>query len=191
MAPYFQRLLLVVTSPHAAWPLIAAAPLRTRELLLHYVLPLSLVSAAAVTLGVAHFNRNWNFDFGYNIAQQRALSIGGATLLFVMLAVCVLAFVFQQLGRMYGSKRDFNAALKVAVFGSAPLWCAGAFIFFMPVVLVGMAAFVYSCVLYSIGAEAVLGVKAGDANEFIGISLLFSSVILALAGMAAVTPGFL
>ena len=111
--------------------------------------------------------------------------------MFVVLAVCVLAFVFQQLGRMYASNRDFNAALKVAAFGSVPVWCTGPFMFLMPVILIGMAAFVYSCVLYSIGAQAVLGVKAGDANEFIGIALLLSSVLLAIAGMAAVALGVL
>lgn len=55
----------------------------------------------------------------------------------------------------------------------------------MPVILIGMAAFVHSCVRYGIGAQA------GDANGFIGIALLFSSVILAFAGMAAVTLGLL
>lgn len=177
--------------PRATWPLVGAAALNTRDLLLHYILPFASITATAVTLGVLAFNRDWNFDFGYNIALERAWHIGGATLLFVVLAMCVLAFVFQQLGRMYASSLDFNAALKVVAFGSMPLWCTGPFMFFMPVILIGMAAFVYSCVLYGIGAQAALGVKAGDANEFIGIALLFSSVILAFAGIAAVSIGLL
>lgn len=180
-----------MSDPHATWPLIAAAKVPTRDLLLHTILPFASVTATAVTLGVLAFNRDWNFDFGYNIAPERAWSIGGATLMFVVLAVCVLALVFQQLGRMYASSRDFNAALKVAAFGSVPVWCTGPFMFFMPVILIGMVAFVYSCVLYGIGAQAVLGVKAGDANEFIGIALLLASVLLAIAGMAAVTLGLL
>jgi Yip1 domain len=186
-----KTLVQIMSDPHATWPLIAAANLDTRDLLLHFTLPFASITATAVTLGVLVLNRDWNFDLGYNIASERAWSIGGATLMFVVLAVCVLAFVFQQLGRIYGSRRDFNAALKVVVFGSVPVWCTGPFMFFMPVILIGMAAFVYCCVLYGIGAQAVLGVKAGDANEFIGIALLLSSVMLTIAGMAAVTLGIL
>ena len=191
MSPWFKPLTLVVTDPHTAWPLIAATPLPTRDLLLRYLLPLSLATAASVALGVARLNRDWNFDFGYNIAAERAWGVGAATFLFAILATLVFAWVFQQLGRMYGSRRDFNAALKVAVFGATPVWATGVFMFFMPVIIIGMAAFVYSCVLYGIGAHAVLGVKDSEQNEFIGIALLFASMILAVIGMAAVALGLL
>ena len=99
--------------------------------------------------------------------------------------------MFQQLGRMYGSSREFNAALKVAVFGATPVWATGVFLFFMPVIILSMAAFVYSCVLYGIGAHIVLGVKECEQNEFTGIALLFAAMILAAIGMAAVALGVL
>jgi hypothetical protein len=58
--------------PRATWPLVGATALNTRDLLLHHILPFASITATAVTLGVLAFNRDWNFDFGYNIAPERA-----------------------------------------------------------------------------------------------------------------------
>ena len=47
-----------MSDPHATWPLIAAAKVPTRDLLLHTILPFASVTATAVTLGVLVFNRD-------------------------------------------------------------------------------------------------------------------------------------
>ena len=51
-----KTLIPVMSDPHATWPLIAAASLRTRDLLLHTILPFASVTATAVTLGVLVFS---------------------------------------------------------------------------------------------------------------------------------------
>ena len=77
----------------------------------------------------------------------------------------------------------------MVAFCTLPVWVVGACMFFMPMALVGMAAFVYTCLLSSIGADAVLGVKEGETAEFITISLLVATIIVTLFGMAASALG--
>lgn len=187
----FKHLILLFASPHAMWEVIAAERIGNARLIGAWILPFSLLAAGAVTLGIAVFNREWDETFGYSLGPERAWDVGRTTLLTAMASTLVLAAVFRQLGGIYQSSRDFNAALKVAVFGTVPIWLVGALLFFMPMVVPGMFAFIYSCVLYGIGARTVLGVKERDINEFVGIALLFSAIALTALGMLAGAAGWM
>ncbi len=180
---------LVLKDPAAGWGALAASRISVSALFTRMILPASLVSALAVTLGTAVFNREWSPDFGYDTRAENALGVGAATLLLLVTYAFVLAWVFTRMGRMYRSSDNFADAFKVVAYGTLPVWVVGACMFFMPMALVGMAAFVYTCLLYSIGAGAVLGVKEGETAEFVAISLLLATIIMTGFGVAASAIG--
>ncbi len=185
------RVAALFTSPHSNWAEIARAPVPAQRLFTGLILPFAVAGALAVTVGTAFLNRDWSQTFGYSTTARQAPAIGAATLVLLALMPFVLAWVFQRLAGMYQSSRSYPAALNVAAHGTVPIWVAGCLMFFAPMFIVGMGAFGYSCMLYAGGARVVLGVKPADTAEFVGIALLFSSLIMSVAGMLAGAAGMI
>lgn len=183
--------LKVLIAPHSGWIAVADMQLSIGTLAKWIIVPAALAGALAATLGTAVFNREWNAQFGYDTRAENALTVGGSTLLLLLTYSFVLAWVFARMGRMYRSSSDYAAALKVVAYGTLPMWLAGAFMFFMPMVIVGLAAFVYTCLQYSIGAGIVLGVKDAETAEFVAISVLLASILMTGFGMAASAIGLI
>ena len=187
--PTFSQMLLVLTNPSAGWGVVAASRASIGALMIRMILPAAMVAALAATIGTAVFNREWSVNFGYDTRAENAFDVGAATLLLLVSYSLVLAWVFARMGKLYQSSSNYADALKVVAFGTLPVWVVGAFMFFMPMALVGMAAFVYTCLLYSIGAGVVLGVKEAETAEFVAISLLVATIIMTVFGMAASAVG--
>ena len=171
--------------PQTGWHAIAAQPIAASALLMRLIVPGSLVSTLAVTVGITWFNRDWHPDFGYSPAADQALSIGLATLLLSVAYALVLAAVFTRIGKMYGSRGGYAQALLLVAYGTLPVWIAGAFMFLMPAALLGMLGFVYACLLYSQGSHVVLGVAESETTEFVAISLLLAAIVMTVLGMMA------
>ena len=185
------RVATLLAAPNSIWEEVARAPVPARRLFARLILPFAIAGALAVTAGTAFLNRDWSQSFGYSTSARQAPGIGAATLVLLALMPFVLAWVFQRLGGMYKSSRSFQAALNVAAYGTVPVWIAGGLMFFAPMFIVAMGAFGYSCMLYAGGARIVLGVKPIDAAEFVGIALLFSSLIMSAIGMLAGAAGMI
>lgn len=185
------RLAALFASPNPNWEEIARAPLPAHRLFTRLILPFAIAGALAVTGGTAFLNRDWSQTFGYSTTARQAPAIGAATLVLLALMPFVLAWVFQRLGSLYKSSCSYQAALNVAAHGTVPIWVAGCLMFFAPMFIVGMGAFGYSCMLYAGGARIVLGVKSTDTAEFVGIALLFSSLIMSVAGMLLGVAGMI
>lgn len=188
-ASYAKRLMLMLLSPRPLWQVIAAESRSGFRLFVFYILPFSLAAGVAVAVGVSTFNREWNEDLGYGARAVDAVPIGMVTVIFTAFSTYALAWVFQRMAGLYKARFDFVTALTVAVYGTIPLWLAGTTMFFMPMVVPGMLAFGYSCMLYTMGAEELLGIATTEAPEFVAMSLLFSAIILSIAGMLAASTG--
>lgn len=188
-ASYAKRLMLMLLSPRPMWRVIAAESRSGFRLFVFYILPFSLAAGAAVTVGVSTFNREWHEDLGYGARAVDAIPIGMVTAIFAAFSTYVLAWVFQRMAGLYKARFDFVTALAVSVYGTIPIWLIGTTLFFMPMVVPGLLAFGYSCMLYSMGAEEVLGIPRREAPEFVAMSLLFSAIILSIAGMLAASTG--
>ena len=97
--------------------------------------------------------------------------------------------IFRLIAPMYGSSRDYVAALNVATFGAIPVMLAGATLLLPVMVSVSAVAFVYSLYLYWLGVGRVLNVAAGSQSEFIGISLTMLGGVSTLVGACASSVG--
>ncbi len=186
---HFAKALLFLRAPRRGAAALAGDTAGVGALLWRLVLPGSTVSALAAMVGVLVFNRDWNADFGYDTRPDRAGALGALALLLSLAYAFVLAGVFTGVARLYRSDCSYTEAFRVVAYGTLPVWIAGAFMFFMPMVLGGMAAFVYSCLLYSVAAELMLGVPERETTEFVAISLLLAGVAMTLIGMAAASVG--
>jgi hypothetical protein len=103
--------------------------------------------------------------------------------------VFALAAIFVLIAPLYGSSRDYRAALKVSTFGAVPVLLAGSTLVLPVMAIVGLIGLCHSLYVFWLGAKQVLNVRPHHQSEFVGISLLLLSVVSTFAGAAASSAG--
>ncbi len=189
--PVFRRILMLLFRPDAAWSGIAGERVTLDALLRMWILPFSLIAPVMLAIGGAVFDQTWNPALGYRALPHGIYPVVLMTFLSSVAAVFMLAAIFSWMAPSFGPKPGFMPALKVAVFGSVPIWAASALLFLMPMIIAVMFAFLYSCYQYYVGVAKVLGIAEDRAAEFVAISMLLLSLVLMLAGAAASWAGLL
>jgi hypothetical protein len=184
-----RRIYLLLFYPRAEWDEIAREAIGVDVLIRSYILPLSLIAPIATVIGMRTFDATWDPGAGYQVPAAEIYAAGATTLLGTIASIFVLAAIFRLIAPMYGSSRDYNAALKVATFGAIPVLLAGATLVVPVLVIVSVAALCHTIYLYWLGVRHVLGVAPGAQAEFVGISLTMLGGASALLGAFASSIG--
>lgn len=185
------RIVQLLFRPQDEWETIAREPIGVDTLIRRYILPLSLLAPIATVIGMKTFDRSWDASSGYLVPPEAIYSAGAATLFSTIVSIFVLAAIFKLIAPMYGSSRDYVAALKVATFGAVPVLLAGATLVMPVMVMVSVVALCYTIYLYWIGVGRVLNVSAGSQAEFIGISMTLLGGASTIVGAIASSIGLL
>jgi hypothetical protein len=179
------RIVDLLFHPQEAWDAIAREPISVDSLIRRYILPLSVLAPIATVIGMNTFDRDWDPIAGYLVPPEAIYSAGATTLFATILSIFTLAAIFKLIAPMYGSSRDYVAALKVATFGAVPVLLAGATLLMPAMVMVAVVALCYTLYLYWLGVGRVLNVSAGSQSEFVGISITLLVAVSTLCGAFA------
>ncbi|MGE5170022.1 MAG: YIP1 family protein [Rudaea sp.] len=180
----------LVMRPTEAWGAIARETTTVDALLRRYILPLSALAPIATFIGMETFDQSWDVTHGYLVPHDRIFNAAATTFFATIASIFALAAIMTLIAPMYRCKRDFLAALKVAVHGASPLLLSGAMLVLPAMVVVSMVALCHTLFLYCVGASVVLEVRR-DQAEFVGISLLLLTFVSMMAGMAAASVGLI
>lgn len=186
-----RRIVGVTFRPKAEWDVIAEEETSIDALLRNYILPLALLAPIATMIGMKTFDRAWDPVHGYLVPEGRILAVGVATFFAIVGSIFALAAIFALIAPMYGSARNYLAALKVATYGAIPVLLAGATLLLPVMVMVGTAGLCHTLVLYWLGARRVLQVPTESGAEFVAIAMVLLAVLSALVGAAANVIGLI
>ena len=186
-----RRIVCLMFHPRAEWELIAAEETSVDALLRGYILPLALLAPIATVIGMKFFGREWDPMHGYLVPPGDIFAAGATTFFGIVGSIFALAAIFALIAPMFGSPRDFVAALKVATYGAIPVLLAGATLVLPAMAIVGMAGLCHTLYLYWLGVHRVLKVPAGGGAEFVGISIVLLALVSVLAGAAGSAIGLL
>jgi hypothetical protein len=184
-----RRIFLLVFYPEAEWEEIARERIGIDVLVRRYILPLSLIAPVATVIGMKTFDASWDPAAGYQVPSGEIYAAGATTLFGSIASIFLLAAIFRLIAPMYGSSRDYVAALKVATFGAMPVMLAGATLVVPVFVIVSVVALCHTLFLYWLGVRHVLGVEAGAQAEFVGVSLVMLGGASTLLGAFASSLG--
>lgn len=185
----WKRIVGIVLRPDDEWDLIAREDTTVDELTRRFIVPLSLLAPIATVVGMKVFDRTWDADAGYLVPADQIFAAGAATLFTSIVSIFALAGIFVLIAPLYGSSRDYRAALKVATYGAVPVMLAGATLLLPVMALVGLVGLCHSLFVWWLGVRRVLAVKRSHQAEFVGIALLLLFVASTLAGAAASAIG--
>jgi hypothetical protein len=184
-----RRIVSLIVNPQEEWETIAQEPISVDRLIGRYILPLSLLAPVASVIGMNVFDADWSPSAGYLVPDDEIYSAGAVTLIGTILSILALAGIFRLIAPMYGSSRDYAAALKVATFGAVPVLLAGITLLLPVMVMVSVIALCHTLYLYWLGVGRVLNVSAGAQTEFIGISMTLLGGASTLIGAFASSLG--
>lgn len=191
MLATLRRFVLLVLRPSAEWAVIAAESTTVDQLLRRVILPFALLAPIASVIGMYFFDAQWDSTQGYVVPREQIFAAGATTFFAIVSSTFALAGIFVMIGPMYRSSRDYGAALKVAAYGALPVMIAGGTMLLPAMAAVGLLALGHTLYLFWVGARCVLCVRAGQAAEFVAISVLLLSACSVLAGAAASRVGLI
>jgi hypothetical protein len=114
------RVKAILLTPHTEWPVIAQEESDVSALFMRYVAILAFVPALARFIGASLIG-------GYAPIWS---SLAGALVIYLsgFAIVYCLALIIDVLAPRFGARKDFAAALKLAVYSYTPVWIAGIFL---------------------------------------------------------------
>jgi hypothetical protein len=173
----------IMIDPFAEWARIERDSGDPAYLMSRYVAPLALIPALFGFLGACAIGvivpgiglvRAGLFDgiFG---------AIFGYLLAFV--TVLLLGLIVHLLAPLFGGRRDFVSALKLAVYSYTPVWLVGIFLLLPGLRFLMLMGF-YGAYLLVIGLPPLMKTPARKSAGFAAVVVLCACVLLALAAAA-------
>jgi hypothetical protein len=180
----------MLADPFAEWARIERESGDPAFLLSRYVAILAVVPAlfgfigagvvGAAIPGVGLIRAPW-FDAGF-----------GAIILYVesFIAVLVFAFIINIVAPLFGGKRDFDAALKLAVYSFTPVWLVGIFLLMPGLRFLALTAF-YGAYVLATGLPRLMKAPKAQSPFYIAfaIACAFGLVVGSVMAQRAIFPG--
>lgn len=163
--PLSERAKATLRNPRGEWRSILLDSRPVSALFLIYAIPLALIGPLANFLGSQTLGYE-AFGFTYRPRTESALITAGVSFAASLLSTLLLAITMHGVARLAGEKTTFNAALRLAIFGSTALWLAGIFSF-SPNLAVFSLLGAYSLFIIYTGIEPMLGLAVANARASI------------------------
>ena len=173
----------ILANPVAAWAQIEKDAGDPAYLLRTYVAVLALIPALAGFVGASLIGVI--LPGGATARASLFNGAAGAIFGYVMTCATVLALglIINALAPLFGGRRDFNNAFKLAVYSFTPVWIAGIFL-----VLPGLWFLVltgsYGAYLLWLGVPRLAKMPEGQAANFTAVIVTWALVLLFITAVA-------
>src|SRR5512138_2102697 len=114
----------IIVTPKTEWDVIAAETTPTGTLITGYVLPLAVVSALAMFIGMSLVGTSMFFGT-FRMPVMWGLAMLVYHVVMAVVTVFVVSLVIDALAPTFGGTKDRAQALKLAVYAYTPAWVAG------------------------------------------------------------------
>ncbi len=119
------RIKKIIISPATEWDKIKDEVTVNQDLILKYVLPLTILSGIATFIKYAFFGIKTPFLGTITFPIGTSIVQGIISTLAPILGVIIAAFIINMLAESFNSKKDLNRAFKLVVYSFTPALVAG------------------------------------------------------------------
>ena len=166
IAQMLHRVKNILLTPKHEWPLIAAEKTGHVRVLTSWLLPLSLISAAAAVIGYGLIGMGPAASMRWGIMQavlQVVGTIGGAYL---------TAFIVNILAEKYASQKNLDQAFALIAYSYTPACLGGLFQIIPPLAAIGSLVGLYGLYLLYIGLPPMMKTPPEKNTGYFVVSLL-------------------
>jgi hypothetical protein len=179
-----QRAKNIVLAPNAEWPVIAAEPTLTGDLITGYVMPLAIIGAAAGFIGSVVVGQTLPFVGTFHAPVVAGLMSACVTFVGAIVGVFVLSIIINALAPTFGGQPNSGQAMKVAVYSYTPAWIA-AVLGILPAlgVLAGLIGGLYALYLLYLGLPALMKNPPDKSIAYTAVVVVCAIVLALVVGM--------
>ena len=172
----------MITNPRVEWNVVAAEQPNINQIIMQYVLPLTLLGAIAAFIG-----------YGLIGFSMLGLHVGGISwgiyyainkIILGLLSVFITAWVVDLLAPSFASEKDFGRSLQLVAYGSTPALIAALFAI-LPFLagILAIAGAIYSVYLWYLGLGPIKKTPEDKKVVYLLVTFLALIVVYALIGM--------
>ena len=172
----------MITNPRVEWNVVATEQPNVNQIIMQYVLPLTLLGAIAAFIG-----------YGLIGFSMLGLHVGGISwgiyyainaIILGLLSVFITAWVVDLLAPSFASEKDFGRSLQLVAYGSTPALIAALFAI-LPFLagILAIAGAVYSVYLWYLGLGPIKKTPEDKKVVYLIVTFLALVVVYALIGM--------
>lgn len=171
----------IIISPAKEWEVIKAEPMTTAQMFTQYVMILAAIPAVAGFIGRSLIGQSF---LGVSTRTPIGAGLVWAILFYVfsIIGVYILGLIIDLLAPSFGSPKNMNASLKVAVFSMTASWLAGIFSLIPALFLLGLLG-LYSFYLLYIGMRSLKEVPPDKLIGYYVVTLIMAIIVYVVIGV--------
>ncbi|NMA23849.1 MAG: YIP1 family protein [Spirochaetales bacterium] len=170
-----------ILSPKSEWEVVKSDKDTAHQHVMKYVLPLALISAVAIFVGVGLI--------GYRVLGYRIQSVSGGlaqaimSLASILIGVYLSGFVIHKLAPTFDTTVSLDKAVKLVGFSYTAILLAGILNIFPPLAFLTFLGGLYSLYILYIGFKPMTNVSDEKSTSYFIVSLLVIVGVYVIIGM--------
>lgn len=170
-----------IVNPKLEWEVAKKNTSTAQQHIIYYVLPLALISALAIFIGVGLI--------GYRVLGYRVHSVSGGlaqaimSLVSVVIGVYLSGFVIHKLAPTFNTTVSLDKAVKLVGFSYTAILLAGVLNIFPPLAFFIFLGGLYSLYILYIGFNPMTNVSEEKSMSYFLVSLLVIVAIYVIVGV--------
>ena len=182
----------ILITPKTEWEVIKNEQTSTSDLFTKYVLILALIPVIATFIGQSLIGISLGPFGSYKIPVSNGLIYAVVYYILSIVGVYLVAFIIDALAPSFGSTKNMDASLKVAVYSYTAAWIAGIFGIIPILGILGILG-LYSLYLMYLGLKIVKDTPLDKLVGYLVVVIIIAIVIYFVIGMivaAIALPSF-
>ena len=170
-----------ILSPKSEWEVVKSDKDTAHQHVMKYVLPLALISAVAIFIGVGLI--------GYRVFGYRVQSVSGGlaqaimSLASILIGVYLSGFVIHKLAPTFDTTVSLDKAVKLVGFSYTAILLAGILNIFPPLAFLTFLGGLYSLYILYIGFKPMTNVSDEKSTSYFIVSLLVIVGVYVIIGV--------
>ncbi len=171
----------IIISPAKEWEVIKAEPMSTAQMFTQYVMILAAIPAVAGFIGRSIIGQSF---LGVSTRTPIGPGLVWAILFYIfsIIGVYILGVIIDLLAPSFGSPKNMNASLKVAVFSMTASWLAGIFSLVPALFILGLLG-LYSFYLLYTGMRSLKEVPPDKLIGYYVVTLIMAIIVYVVIGL--------
>lgn len=185
----FKRVIAIITKPNDEWQVIKNETMSIADMYTKYAIFLAAIPAIAGFIGYGLIGISVGFGT-IRIPIARCLIWSIFMYVLSLAGVYLVAFIIDALAPSFGSQKDMNRSLKVAIFSWTPVWIAGILYIIPSIAVIVWLASLYSLFLLYTGMKHLKEPAQDKLMGYFIVTLVVTIVVLFLIGFIVSTVAF-
>lgn len=183
----------ILITPKTEWEVIKNEQSSTADLFTKYAMILALIPIIATFIGQSLIGISLGPFGSYKIPVSNGLIYAVVYYILSLAGVYLIAFIIDALAPSFGSTKNMDASLKVAVYSYTAAWIAGIFGIIPILGILGLIGAAYSLYLMYLGLKIVKDTPQDKLVGYIIVVIIIAIVVYFVIGMivtAIALPSF-